>query len=76
MRFTSLAKGISKEEKDSIREELQAYLGAYPEKHWRRSGRLARWGLPRSIIMGLRNGKRSLETIFRPWVTGRGIEDK
>jgi hypothetical protein len=67
MRFASIAGSagsISSETRDSIREELQAYLTAYPEKHWRRSGRLARWGLPRVVVTRLRNAKSRLSDVF------------
>jgi glycosyltransferase involved in cell wall biosynthesis len=70
IRFANLAGHLSKEDRDTICGILQAYLAAYPEEHWRRSGRLARWGLPRPIVMRLRNGKKRLQIIFRPWITG------
>ncbi|HEU4770534.1 MAG TPA: hypothetical protein VFS68_00130, partial [Candidatus Udaeobacter sp.] len=54
------AEAISKETSQSIRAELQAYLAEYPERHWKHTGRLARIGLPRSLVTGIRTGKRKL----------------
>jgi GT2 family glycosyltransferase len=61
MNFVSLAKFLSTEKKESIRSQLQAYFAAYPETQWRGSGRLARWGLPRPIVIGIRKGRQTLE---------------
>ena len=49
---------LSKDSKESIEHELRAYLAGYPERHWKHTGRLARMGLPRSLVTGIRNGKR------------------
>ena len=54
------ADAISKETSQSIQAELQAYLAEYPERHWKHTGRLARIGLPRSLVTGIRTGKRKL----------------
>jgi Glycosyl transferase family 2 len=65
MRFLGLADCLSKEKKDTIREELEAYFAAYPEMQWRESGRLARLGLPRPIVAGIRKGRRTLQKVLR-----------
>jgi glycosyltransferase involved in cell wall biosynthesis len=70
MKFVSLADGLSKETKDSIQQGLQAYLGGYPESYWRSTGRLARLGLPRPIVTGIRKGKEKLEKALSYWAFG------
>jgi glycosyltransferase involved in cell wall biosynthesis len=60
-RLLERANSLSKEEKDMIREELDAYFAAYPEIQWRESGRLARLGLPKRVVTGIRQGRRTLE---------------
>src|SRR5262245_43096478 len=65
MRFLGLADRLSKKEKDTIREELEAYFAAFPEMQWRQSGRLARLGLPRPIVAGIRKGRRTLQKLLR-----------
>jgi Glycosyl transferase family 2 len=79
IRFVGLAEGLSEEEKESIRNELQAYFAAYPETQWRESGRLARWGLPRPIVAGIRKGRQTVRKVLRFWGIGlkndiRGIQ--
>ena len=79
MRFISLAEGLSEEEKASIRNELQAYFAAYPEAQWRGSGRLARWGLPKPIVTGVRKCRQTVRKVLRFWGIGlkndiRGIQ--
>jgi glycosyltransferase involved in cell wall biosynthesis len=69
MRLVSLAEFLSEEEKESIRNELQAYFDAYPETQWRQSGRLARWGLPRPIVAGIRKGRQTLGKTLGYWGT-------
>jgi hypothetical protein len=65
MRFLDLAAFLSQEEKDSIREELDAYFAAYPEMQWLESGRLARLGLPKPIVAGIRKGRRTLHKMLK-----------
>jgi hypothetical protein len=65
MRFLGLADCLSKEKKDTIREELETYFAAFPEMQWRESGRLARLGLPRPIVAGIRKGRRTLQKVLR-----------
>jgi len=79
MRFVGLAESLSKEERDSIRKELQAYLAEYPKTQWRQSGRLARWGLPRPIVTGVRRCRQTVRKVLRFWGIGlkndiRGIQ--
>jgi hypothetical protein len=54
------ADSLSKESKESIEHELRAYLAGYPERHWKRTGRLARIGLPRPVVTGLRSALKVL----------------
>src|SRR5262245_7962456 len=65
MRLLSLTESLSQKEKDTIREELEAYFAAFPEMQWRQSGRLARLGLPRPIVAGIRKGRRTLQKLLR-----------
>jgi hypothetical protein len=58
LKLLSEAPGLSPERKHSIRESLVAYQTSYPERHWRASGRLARLGLPRSIVTVLRRVRK------------------
>jgi glycosyltransferase involved in cell wall biosynthesis len=51
------AEALSKEARQSIQAELQAFHAAYPDKHWKSTGRLARIGLPRSLVTMIRDGK-------------------
>jgi glycosyltransferase involved in cell wall biosynthesis len=50
----------SEEIKDEILADLAAYHEAYKESAWRNSGRLARIGLPRSVVVQLRRLKAGL----------------
>src|SRR5262245_43647850 len=50
----SLATSLSAEAKQEILSGLQAYRDAYPAARWKESGRLARIGLPRSIVIPIR----------------------
>jgi glycosyltransferase involved in cell wall biosynthesis len=70
IRFVSLADGLSKETRDSIRQDLQAYFASCPESYWRSTGRLARWGLPRPLVTGIRKGKQKLEKTLSYWGIG------
>ena len=58
------ADAISSETRQSIQAELQAYLAEYPERHWKHTGRLARIGLPQSLVTGIRAGKRKFLEVF------------
>jgi hypothetical protein len=57
------AECFSEKEKTAISADLQAHLRDWPEIAWRRSGRLARLGLPRSVVTQLRNLKIKLREI-------------
>ena len=61
LRLVELAESLSEETKDSLRKSLRAYLAGYPEKHWRATGRLARMGLPRSLVKRIRSSRQKLE---------------
>lgn len=67
MRFASAADCLTDEEKQSVREELRAYLAGYPDYQWRQSGRLANWGLPRPVVAGLRKGRKTLQKALGCW---------
>src|SRR5262249_38079307 len=69
MRFLGLADCLSKNEKDTIREELEAYFAAFPEMQWRQSGRLVRLGLPKPIVAGIRKGRQTLANALAYWGT-------
>jgi hypothetical protein len=49
-----IATGLDPQTREDISVELRRYRDEYPAMSWRNSGRLARLGLPRSIVNGLR----------------------
>jgi glycosyltransferase involved in cell wall biosynthesis len=55
------AESVSTENREDILSELEAYRKAHPEIVWRRSGRLARVGLPASIVTPIRSLKDTVE---------------
>jgi glycosyltransferase involved in cell wall biosynthesis len=57
LNLVNIATDLSVETKEQLRAELQAYRDAYPDELWRDSGRLARIGLPRSVVDALRSFK-------------------
>ena len=56
-----LADGFSEETKRDLLADLDAYRVKYQRDYWRGTGRLARIGLPRKIVIQL----RSLKTILK-----------
>ena len=50
--------------KQLIVADLAAYGSAYPKQAWKQSGRLARLGLPPSIVLPLRHARQGLQTAF------------
>lgn len=60
LRLLKRAEDIPLGTRSSIEADLRAYLAAYPDHHWRNTGRLARWGLPRPVVAGLRKISKSL----------------
>jgi glycosyltransferase involved in cell wall biosynthesis len=56
-----LAGHVSAESREDILAELRAYRRAYPEIAWRHTGRLARLGLPPSIVTPIRTLKKTVE---------------
>ena len=58
----ALAHSLSAETKQEILADLQAYRHEYPGLAWRFTGRLARLGLPRSIVTPIRNLKEIVAT--------------
>ena len=57
----ALADTLSAEAKQEILADLQAYREEYPEILWKQTGRLARLGLPPSIVIPIRNFDRLLK---------------
>jgi glycosyltransferase involved in cell wall biosynthesis len=55
------AESVSTENREDILSELTAYRTAHPEIVCRRSGRLARFGLPASIVTPIRSLKGTVE---------------
>jgi hypothetical protein len=51
---------LSREVRQEILDELQAYRRAYAEILWKQSGRLARIGIPRPVVTSIRNLRDSL----------------
>jgi hypothetical protein len=54
LKLLDLPNSLSRETKAAISADLQVYFTDYPERHWKKSGRLARIGLPKPIVMGIR----------------------
>jgi glycosyltransferase involved in cell wall biosynthesis len=57
----ALAESVSPENREDILAELQAYRKAYPDLVWKHTGRLARLGLPPSIVAPIRTLKESVK---------------
>jgi glycosyltransferase involved in cell wall biosynthesis len=67
------ATSLSAKVKREILTELQAYRIEYPHRLWKQSGRLARIGLPRSVVVRIRNLKDAAEKLlcnFRGFAVG------
>jgi glycosyltransferase involved in cell wall biosynthesis len=64
LRLLERAQGLSNEKRNSLRESLLAYQAGYPEAHWKNSGRLARWGIPRPLVTAIRSVREKLEQAF------------
>ncbi|HXG51586.1 MAG TPA: glycosyltransferase family 2 protein [candidate division Zixibacteria bacterium] len=60
LKLLEQADGLSGSTRETIEMELRAYLAEYPEKHWKKSGRLARIGLPRSLVIRIRSALKIL----------------
>jgi hypothetical protein len=52
---------FSNEKKTELLTDLDAYNAEYQESYWRGTGRLARIGLPRKIVVQLRRLKALLQ---------------
>jgi glycosyltransferase involved in cell wall biosynthesis len=59
-KFVYETDSFSENLKQAILEELDAFELTYLDEYWRRSGRLARIGLPRRVVEPLRNLRRML----------------
>jgi hypothetical protein len=56
----ALADSLSPEAKHELLADLEDYREEYPKIAWRYSGRLARLGLPPSIVTPIRNVKQTV----------------
>jgi glycosyltransferase involved in cell wall biosynthesis len=54
-----MASDLDLQTKQEILDDLRRYRHEFPQLAWRATGRLARLGLPRSIVNGIRHLKRS-----------------
>lgn len=45
--------------------DLERYRRAYPDIHWKYSGRLARWGLPPAVVTPIRRMRQGLGTVLK-----------
>jgi glycosyltransferase involved in cell wall biosynthesis len=59
------ANSLSAETKQDVMAELQTYRETYPKELWKKSGRLAKIGLPPSIVEPMRKFKVSVEDTIR-----------
>jgi glycosyltransferase involved in cell wall biosynthesis len=62
---------LSKEMRQTLLADLLEYRKEYPERVWRQSGRLARTGLPRSIVIPIRYLKQRVEKTFGSFRPGK-----
>ena len=62
-RLVRLANCFSEETKRDLLADLEAYKVDYQKDYWRGSGRLARIGLPRQIVVQLRDLKTALQKL-------------
>ena len=62
---------LSAERKNEILAELKDYEQWYERDHWRRSGRLARIGIPSAIVMPLRTVRRRLREFLKSYAASR-----
>jgi hypothetical protein len=60
-RLLAAAECLSPETKWDLLSDLRAYRREYPEIVWRQTGRLARLGLPRSIVNPIRRVRQTVE---------------
>lgn len=63
LKILDVAENLPASTKEALLRELIAYRNEYPESHWRNSGRLARIGLPRPLVMKIRNLRRILSAL-------------
>jgi len=70
-RLVARAHFLSHETKNEILADLGAYAKAYPTQYWRSSGRLARIGLPRGIVLRLRSLAAAFQKRARSWPAKR-----
>ena len=61
--LVDMASGLDLQTKREILADLRRYRHEFPEMVWRGTGRLARLGLPRSIVNGIRHLKQSGMTV-------------
>jgi len=64
-RLVTSADFLPPETKQQLLSDLGAYWAAYPERVWKQSGRLARMGLPRSIVDPLRDLRERVESTMQ-----------
>jgi hypothetical protein len=68
LKLLSQAHDISPEVGQDLRASLLAYRAEYPELAWRNSGRLARMGMPRSMVSRIRSLKQRLKAMIMEMV--------
>jgi glycosyltransferase involved in cell wall biosynthesis len=60
-RLIALADNLPPQTKDNILRDLDSYWDLYPNQVWRATGRLAKIGLPSSVVNPIRKLKRAVE---------------
>jgi glycosyltransferase involved in cell wall biosynthesis len=63
---------LSAETKQDILADLKDYRYKYPEQQWKSSGRLARIGLPRSIVKKVRHFRSAVDKTITNFITSAG----
>jgi len=64
----ALAKSLSPEVKHELLTDLQAYGEEYPKIAWKYSGRLARLGLPSSVVTPIRQVRQTVEQTITSFI--------
>ena len=67
LKLIDAAESLPEGTKRALRADLSAYLAEYPEREWKNSGRLARLGLPRTVVARIRREKRDWRQLSKAW---------
>ena len=68
LKLINAADSLPPELKQELRADLSHYLAEYPERQWKRSGRLARMGVSRPVGMKIRSEKEKVTKALKSWM--------